>query len=1851
MEGKRCVELNKHHNNVVLPPPQTFCIMVKYMFQKYRYKFCSQDLITFISFCDRIMFHNFICPLHNNQILYGYAFRFVFALGLAILCGSALQAQTLSIVGVDTKDFPTVRVKFSATDAQGKPIKDLDPSNFGPVYEKVPDKAGYQNREVLTVNNCGASDPTATAKSLSITMSFDVSGSMFVMPNYPKNSFTNLAFAQETARTLINILRFPHTEVAVQYADHRRFLAQDFTTDKSAVLSAFPGTLGGGNNEFYGHLMDPLNGLLTIAKTSKRHRDTTQHIALLLSDALWPYAMGDDQENSCINVCRSNGIKFYAVLFGQTKTPTAGSKLTMADSFRRIAKETGGKIYENILTQEQAEELGRELYAQALGSIQKEVCELTYKSAASCSDAVYEAFLQLLKPSNISSDVFQYAVTRSSAIPMTVSPASLPITGPSTGVREGKITLTAPGTNPYQVFLTSSDPRFEIPPSVNVPTGGLPTTVTIKYNGLGDGYAFGKITLYSPQGTICPSEIFVSAGIPGSKPAQKSLEVVFPNGGEVLIARSDTVVKWKGVLPSDAVKIEYTIDSGKTWKTMAERAGGLSYSWKGIDDTTSTRCLLRVSQLGPDIITPKPLDFTDLTGSNGSRAAFFSPLDQYIIAAGSQNTGLWSGSPPYSRRGNSSSYGGGAFASFSQANHIVAGSWQFGEYYLLYSPSPTQAITQIASDGVPKTDPIQSVVFNRDGSQILVAQSQQVAVLNANDNQKQKIASRAVMGVQNAYFSPSGNYIMVAMNTIIQGKERGVVKIWNTSDFIKHENVDAMYSFQTPDKLNHAAYHPVSDWNIVTAQSDGTARIWTIPSDFSREAQNQTTIIHNKQGGFRNVNSAFFSPDGQYITTAGDDGFAKIWFVSDGQPATSSEFNHTSGPAPKRVFTAVLSSDNRKLLTTSEFVAPRVWENFPLLSEPLQTDSSDNFWSIIQPKLTVQSVDMGEVVVGTIKEKTDTLFFTNNSPVPIIIQNIGFERGGAGVFQALTLTPITIPANSRVAAEFRFTPNNIGQFVDNIVVTTNYGQVVTLSDGQKPTIRGVGVDYELINTLEGSVIDFGKILVNSTKDSSTFIQNKGKSKIFIDSLVAIWGTKDGSVFRKHGPKSLWIEPGASQNLIITFGPPAVGRFSGMYAAYYNGAGSPVTVQVFGEGILPEVKTEHSLRLSDTTFKLRFPSCLAKDTTVSVRLSTTGSLTLLQPRNAHPLVSTIINLSRFTLSSPSDTLSIMGLTISPPSRANLLLKDSVELWMEKPTRAKLGAVILEVIRDSLGLEYQNYNPAITIQFPPVDVDKETTMSVVIRNTGTDTLRWKSLLPITLGAPFTIIKAEPELTLPGSSSQLTIRFAGGESNKEYTSNAPIVYGCRTLPLKLYAKVNKAPEIPPFTDIIGVSQAISSTKTVCGKTDNVKPVQLLLNNDYRGTTFAPPEYQIRWSGDTGWFELPSAGKKTMPVGKPLVIEIPFMPRSLTDTSLKTVNAVITFSFAGKDTVMAPLTFTAKNDLVELRLVNAADTLLDFGMVKGDSVQRRTIALRNTGSLPVTLTQPRPIDRFGVESLQPATVQPGQTVTLVVRFTAPPATIDGQTFSSTLSVSSFAAKPELCSSFSINLKAVVPAEIPPKITVYLGTASGRPGDTVRVPLMLTKKDLRPNDTTISGVLSYNASILKPLGPLPEGYVETGMRYIPLTFRIPATTAALDTVMYLRFRCALGNDTWTKLVLDSLVLSGTPRFTLNHAVGAVSLFGVAQAGGTRLINSRTDALLLKNFSPNPVRDEITVEFWSEAVMEVCISISDLTGRILVESCVKAVVGDNPPQKLKVAQIPPGPYFLNLRSPLQSFSRKIVIER
>jgi hypothetical protein len=227
---------------------------------------------------------------------------------------------------------------------------------------------------------------------------------------------------------------------------------------------------------------------------------------------------------------------------------------------------------------------------------------------------------------------------------------------------------------------------------------------------------------------------------------------------------------------------------------------------------------------------------------------------------------------------------------------------------------------------------------------------------------------------------------------------------------------------------------------------------------------------------------------------------------------------------------------------------------------PSQSDVSDNLWAIVKSDLASFDIDMGICILGYSKDSLVTMFLKNNGKLDVLIDSIVFEGNNPSEFSLVSgFNPFVLKAGAKQDIEFRFNPKDYG-LRDAVI------KIVTKDSVFYQKIKGTCNSFVLELTTE--LIDFGIVKVGLYKDSTvvTTLTNKSNADVKIFNTYNTT-PNDKDFYIINGGGSFILKPDESHSMILKFKPSFEGKTSGRVAFEFDGPGSPVYLQLFGEGII------------------------------------------------------------------------------------------------------------------------------------------------------------------------------------------------------------------------------------------------------------------------------------------------------------------------------------------------------------------------------------------------------------------------------------------------------------------------------------------------------------------------------------------------------------------------------------------------------------------------------------------------------------------------------------------------------------
>ena len=474
---------------------------------------------------------------------------------LLILClllsAQTLYSQSIDLFDIDATNFPVMRAKFYALDATGNQVR--------PSGSELSLKENGTARTIINIS-C---PPPVPPKALSSVLVIDVSGSM----SSGSTGIPNIDLAKTAARAWVNGLPLGKSECAITSFDDNNYLNQDFTTNRSKLLNAIDALRALGGTDYDVALIKPMAGGLLVSKTGKYTK-----VLVFMSDGQPNY---EPNTSTIISEAQNQGCVIYAVTLG----------MPAPQSLKAIAAGTGGQVFENVTSVQEAEDVYRTILQAAQGG---SPCTIEWQSGISCQAGNTNVELQWQSQSANTS----YQSPQSTIAKLEFNPKSIKFTDPQVGVKtEQKVIVTARNADFSITNITSNNGGFDITPKNFTLPNGQSRELTVSYTPADSGFNYCRFEI---ENTLCQTRLYASGGWKGKKPLIQTLKLIHPNGGEVFVAGSDTVITWEGVGPDEPVKLEYRISDTQPWKTITDSAKGFSHRFR-VPKVASKQYLARVT--------------------------------------------------------------------------------------------------------------------------------------------------------------------------------------------------------------------------------------------------------------------------------------------------------------------------------------------------------------------------------------------------------------------------------------------------------------------------------------------------------------------------------------------------------------------------------------------------------------------------------------------------------------------------------------------------------------------------------------------------------------------------------------------------------------------------------------------------------------------------------------------------------------------------------------------------------------------------------------------------------------------------------------------------------------------------------------------------------------------------------------------------------------------------------------------------------------------------------------------------------------------------------------------------------
>jgi formylglycine-generating enzyme required for sulfatase activity/uncharacterized protein YegL len=471
------------------------------------------------------------------------------------------NAQELVLKSMSTDSFPIIKAQIQARDKQGF-ISQIQSGEITVLENGKP-------VQVLSIQ-CPR---LQIATPISSCLIFDISGSMRYRAS---GRLSRMDIAKAAGRAWVGSMPLDISECAITSFNNAGFLNQDFTQDSNLLIRAINALTPNGGTAYDAALIDPPAGGLLITRKARY-----APVIVFLSDGE-PNNIPRVQQ--IIDEAKAQNCRIFAVMLG----------LTAPRYMNDICNQSGGFLIDNVNTLQEA----LDIYLRILEFVQGyEPCTITWQSSISCDSMPRNVEIQW-RGATVRT---QYKPPANAISKLEFSTSTVRFPKPPVNVRiDSTIKVYAiNGTRTVQ-SVQSSNPAFFITPQSFTLAAGDSIELMVSYIAPDSGLAWTTFTFESDS---CPAVLQARGGWPGISSALTTLTLVHPNGGQIFVAGSDTVITWKGIDPNEYVRLDYSIDNGQTWYKVTDSAIGLSYKWR-VPRTPSNLCLARVIAYSPPDTIP-----------------------------------------------------------------------------------------------------------------------------------------------------------------------------------------------------------------------------------------------------------------------------------------------------------------------------------------------------------------------------------------------------------------------------------------------------------------------------------------------------------------------------------------------------------------------------------------------------------------------------------------------------------------------------------------------------------------------------------------------------------------------------------------------------------------------------------------------------------------------------------------------------------------------------------------------------------------------------------------------------------------------------------------------------------------------------------------------------------------------------------------------------------------------------------------------------------------------------------------------------------------------------------------------
>lgn len=670
--------------------------------------------------------------------------------------------------------------------------------------------------------------------------------------------------------------------------------------------------------------------------------------------------------------------------------------------------------------------------------------------------------------------------------------------------------------------------------------------IQIRFNPIDSALVFAQIVITSDA--CFGDKINITGGFPNTPPKRKTLKLSYPNCNDTLFANDIINVEWEGVLPRDVVQLEYSLDKGVNWDTLAKNVLNLKHSWQ-VPDIESDEVMFRVLQLWPNNIG-KTLNLNHNLEQLNS--AFFSPDGNYIITCSDGIiVRLWnsnSGELEEELYGHSDQV---LYAVFSPNGEYAASCGRDGKVIIWHTNPQDPNYGEIYRQFTEHTGWVYSVDFDANSEKVITAgQDGTYKIFNLKTNKLDFSRATGESSIRCVKFAPNNQFYAV-------GGRQAICRIYdyNSNDLLNEFNTNSVGTNQT---IAHLDISPDSKLISLCTRLSKEITIWDIATEKVIKTYTSPPSVtdYNLQ---ETPNSAFFyynNEDSLLISSSGNSSIRWDLTKTDGKDSTATFLEHTSNVA-----TAFYNFDASRVVTASWDGFAKIWK---LKERDIQMDTSDCASVIIKPTLQTDHFSFDYTLLGQSSDSTFSNIITNSTNSTLEIKNIAIRGRDRDDFKLIgNYNNITLNPNESLDVRILFTPSVVGQRLATLEIEIPAKLVNQDFDGM-----AFDSDVQILT----NVIDFKDLEIGEAKEllDHKLLRNISASNLNIDSVQFQNFSFDRFTYLSDNTVNNSLPTGLDLSSNLLFQTDTLGNYKTVLKIYHNDIHQASKFLVFGNGVPPRV---------------------------------------------------------------------------------------------------------------------------------------------------------------------------------------------------------------------------------------------------------------------------------------------------------------------------------------------------------------------------------------------------------------------------------------------------------------------------------------------------------------------------------------------------------------------------------------------------------------------------------------------------------------------------------------------------------